>query len=87
MLTHEILHDHTSHSYAALAGWSYIPTGAEIAQWDQYELEGRLKRKGWRPWTDKTADPFRTESLKADTSQKEREKQRERIRARFHIAE
>lgn len=51
-LTREILRDHTSNSFAALAGWSYTPTGAEIALWDQMELEGRLKRKGYRPWTD-----------------------------------
>ncbi len=48
-LTREILRDHTSNSFAALAGWSYTPTGAEIALWDQMELEGRLKRKGYRP--------------------------------------
>lgn len=84
-LTREILRDHTSNSFAALAGWSYTPTGAEIALWDQMELEGRLKRKGYRPWTDHRTnwfDPPKQETAKARQARLER---RRRLQDTYHI--
>lgn len=86
-LTREILKDHTSHSYAALAGFAYIPTGEETAMWDRYELEGRLKRKGWRPWTDRRADPFRSARMESTGEHEQRMERRSRLRQRFHITD
>ncbi|AKV55077.1 hypothetical protein BACT_0488 [Bifidobacterium actinocoloniiforme DSM 22766] len=86
MLSREILRDHTSSSYAALSGWSYIPTGAEIALWDQMELEGRLKRKGYRPWTDQRADPFRLDHMEGTRQRRERLERRKHLQDTFHIS-
>lgn len=83
-LTREILKHHTSHSWAALAGWSYIPTGMETAIWDQYELEGRLKRHGWRPWA-ASRDPFAPTRVEPDDARRARLERRERLKRRYHI--
>ena len=84
-LTRELLRDHTSHSFAALAGWAYAPTGAEIALWDRYELEGRLRRPGWRPWLERRNDPLRP--AEPETARRERLARRRRLNAFYHITE
>ncbi|MEE8739047.1 MAG: hypothetical protein SOI66_09110 [Bifidobacterium sp.] len=86
-LTREILRDHTSASYAALADWSYTPTGAEISLWDQFELEGRLKRRGWRPWTDRRTDQFRRTKQETDSEHQARMQRRRHLNEVFHITE
>ncbi|MDK6350059.1 hypothetical protein [Bifidobacterium scardovii] len=86
-LTRQILRDHTSDSYAALAGWSYTPTGEELAMWDRLELEGRLKRRGWRPWTDKRADQFGATRQQSPAERAQRMRRRHRLNQRFHISE
>ena len=84
-LTREILRDHTSNSFAVLAGWSYTPTGAEIALWDQMELEGRLKRKGYRPWADRRTDPFRRPATETHADYEARMARRKRLNDHYHI--
>ena len=84
-LTREILRDHTSNSFAALAGWSYTPTGAEIALWDQMELEGRLKRKGYRPWADRRTDMFRRANTETHADYEARMARRKRLNDHYHI--
>lgn len=86
-MTREILRERTSHSYAALAGWTYIPTGAEAALWDRFDLEKRLQRKGWRPWADKSRDPFREERMETAARRGERMRRRRRLRERYHITD
>jgi hypothetical protein len=86
-LTRELLRDHTSSSYAALANWSYTPTGAEISLWDWFELEGRLKRRGWRPWTDPRTDQFRQARQETDQERKARMERRHHLNEVFHITE
>lgn len=58
--TRVILQDHSTHSWAALTGAWYAPTGAERAMWDQAQAEGRLNRQdpSYRPWLDQGADPL-----------------------------
>lgn len=85
--TREILRNHTSSSYAALAGWSYIPTGAEIALWDQMELEGRLKHKGYRPWTDARNNLFALSRQETSQQHAERLARRKRLQDTFHISD
>ena len=85
-LTREILRDHTSNSYAALAGWSYTPTGAEIALWDGLEMEKRVRRRGWRPWKD-VPDPLRAKPMEDPRRRAERLRRRQRLRERYHITE
>lgn len=85
-LTRQILKDHASDSYMALAGWSYKPTGAEIAMWDRFELEGRLKRRGWRPWTDRRADQFPETHTPSKAEQTIRAERRARLDRQFHIS-
>lgn len=82
-LTREILKNHYSHSYASLAGWSYIPAPEEVAMWDQAEADKRLKRRGWRPWLDPRSSQFG--SGKPQRPRSEVLKDRERLKARFHI--
>lgn len=84
-LTREILRDRTSNSFAALAGWYYIPTGAEIALWDQMELEGRLKRKGYRPWADSRSDFLGLPNPETGEQRRERLERRDRLKDRYHI--
>lgn len=84
-LTRELLRDRTSNSYAALVGYAYIPTGAETALWDQYELEGRLKQKGFRPWLSKHNDPFSEPKTESRETHERRVEQRRRINELFHI--
>lgn len=86
-LTREILRDHTSSSYAALAHYSYIPSGAEISLWDQFELEGRLKRRGWRPWTDSRTNQFGETKQETDSERQARLTRRHRLNQVFHITE
>jgi hypothetical protein len=86
-LTREILREHTSASYSALANWSYTPTAAEISLWDQFELEGRLKRKGWRPWTDPRTDQFHQTKQETDREHKARMERRQHLNEVFHITE
>lgn len=86
-MTREILKSHRSHSWAALSGWSYIPTDAEIALWDRFEFEGRLTRKGWRPWEDKRFDPFSPSHMETETERRERLARREQLKRRFHITD
>lgn len=86
-MTREILKDHTSHSWAAFNGWTYTPTAAEQALWDRLELEGRLKRKNWRPWTDPRNDPFGTRRTETRAEHAARLERRHRLNQRFHITE
>ncbi|KFI92433.1 hypothetical protein BISA_0833 [Bifidobacterium saguini DSM 23967] len=86
-LTREILKDHRSHSYAALAGWSYIPSDGEIALWDRMELEGRLKRRGWRPWADRHNDPFAPVHVETRETRERRLERRSRLKQRYHITD
>lgn len=55
----EILNDRSSHSFAALAGWTYAPSREEMVQWDVMAADGKLKDKTYRPWTDKRNNLFR----------------------------
>ncbi|WP_133124814.1 hypothetical protein [Bifidobacterium margollesii] len=85
-LTREILRDHTSSSFAALAGWSYTPTGSEIAMWDRMDMEKRLRRHGWRPWKNQP-DPLRAKPMEDPRVRAERLRRRRLLRERFHITE
>lgn len=78
-MTRVILADRSSHSFAALAGWTYAPTGAERALWDLNA--GRAK---YRPWTDKARDPLRPPHQVSMMSESQRE-DRERLKRFFHI--
>jgi hypothetical protein len=71
------------HSYAALAGWSYIPAPEEVAMWDQAEADKRLRRKGWRPWMDPRNNPFGTGRPIRARSEVLRD--REKLKSMFHI--
>ena len=82
----ELLRDRTSRLYSSLAGWTYSPTGAEIAQWDRLELEGRLKRKGWRPWLDERHAATRRRAMSRRT-QADRQASRQRLRDRFNFTD
>ena len=63
-----------SQVWAALLGYSYIPTPEEISVWDTAEAEKRTgKPRGWRPWKQKNADPFHVEPLR-DEEQRKRER-------------
>ncbi|PJM72332.1 hypothetical protein CS006_10365 [Bifidobacterium primatium] len=86
-LTRELLRDHTSASYAALAGWAYTPTGAETAMWDRLELEGLLKKRGYRPWKDRRNDTLRAHRLEDPRKRRERLARRQRLKDRYHITE
>lgn len=68
----EILKNRSSHSYAALAGWHYIPTGAEHAMWDMLAAEGRLKHPQWRPWTSRATDILTDQQAQEEKHQQDR---------------
>ena len=77
-LTREILRDRESHSFAALAGWAYIPSGAERAAWDL------MSRGKYRPWTDRAQDIIRPPHQITLLSKRQRE-DREKLKRIFHI--
>jgi hypothetical protein len=65
--TRQILMDHSSHSWTALTGAWYIPTGAEAVFWYQAAAEKRIKGRpvSYRPWLETRLDPFaRVKSMK-----------------------
>jgi hypothetical protein len=53
----EILRDKSSHSYAALAGWSYVPSPTERAIWTL--MPKREGKEDYLPWTDPKQDILR----------------------------
>lgn len=74
-----------SHVWAAIAGYSYIPTAEEMSLWDRAEAEKRTgKPRGWRPWKQKAADPFYIPSAQ---SEQRRDKEREELNRFYHIHE
>lgn len=74
-----------SHVWAAIAGYSYIPTAEEMSLWDSAEAEKRTgKPRGWRPWKQKASDPFYITSTQ---SEEQRVKEREELNRFYHIHE
>lgn len=74
-----------SHVWAAIAGYSYMPTAEEMSLWDRAEAEKRTgKPRGWRPWKQKSADPFYIPSAQ---SEQRRDKEREELNRFYHIHE
>lgn len=86
-MTREILRDHTSHSWAALNKWAYIPTAVELAMWDKFELENSLKRKHWRPWTDPRNNSFKPQPVETSSEHAQRMARRDKLKQRFHITD
>ena len=79
----ELLRERESHCFAVLAGYSYVPSSAERVYWDGLELSGKLKKKGYRPYSDKRSDLLRRLALRQSTSRETAE--REKLRKFFHI--
>lgn len=85
-MTRIILNRHDSNTWAALAGWWYIPSPQEQAFWDEAAAENRIAghSQEWRPWSDSTGDPFKpVRDLTAIHAAKE--KTRAVLKARFNI--
>jgi hypothetical protein len=83
-LTREILRDHTSHSWHALAKSAYVPTAAEMALWDELAMSKKLRKKTYRPWTDSRNDAFRP-THRAHLLTAEQKRGRELLKEKFHI--
>lgn len=81
----ELLRERESHCFARLAGYSYVPSSAERVYWDGLELSGKLKKKGYRPYTDKRSDLLRRLALRQSTGREQAE--REKLKKFFHIQE
>lgn len=79
----ELLKERDSHCFANLAGYSYIPAGAERAYWDDLEISGKLKKKGYRPYSDKRSDLLRRMALSQSTGRENAE--REKLKKFFNI--
>lgn len=79
----ELLKERDSHCFAILAGYSYVPTGAERVYWDGLELSGKLKKKGYRPYADKRSDLLRRMALSQSTGRENAE--REKLKKFFNI--
>lgn len=79
----EILKDHSSHSYAALAGWSYVP--------DQTELlihalnQGQAKHRRITPEWEKPDTILGPDSTRPHTKPKRDERLRSRLKQRLGI--
>lgn len=59
----ELLRDPRTHTYAAIQGWSYVPSAAEVAGMDQIEMWANAKRarntvpiRLDRPWETRRRD-------------------------------
>lgn len=71
-LVRELLREHDSHSYAALAGWSYVPSEVERAVWTLIPKKDGYER--YEPWTDPKNDIMRPDpqSIAHDEAWEER---------------
>lgn len=49
------------------------------------KLEGRLKRKGYRPWADRRTDPFRRANTETHADHEARMARRKRLNDHYHI--
>lgn len=77
-MVREILKNHRSHSYAALAGYSYIPTDADIILWAL--ADNKDKRPPWMGM-----NQFGDRAIHA--SQAKQQEDRAKLQAAFNIKE
>lgn len=87
-MTRTILMRHDSYSWAALAGWWYVPSPPEDIAWAQAAAEDRISGHSddWRPWSDSTGDPFKP-TADLERVHTEKSATRAKLRERFHITE
>lgn len=53
-----LLDDHTSHTFAAVAGWSYVPSPQEVAFYDELDVKIAMNRGKNQPAPPRTKRPW-----------------------------
>lgn len=55
-----LMSDHSSHTFASAAGWSYVPTPAEVAFYDELDVKLMMNRGKNQPSPQRTKRPWET---------------------------
>ncbi len=55
-----LMDDHTSHTFASAAGWSYVPSPAEVAFYDELDVKLAMNRGRNQPAPPRTKRPWET---------------------------
>lgn len=71
-----LINDHTSHTFASVAGWSYVPSPAEVAFYDELDVKLAMNRGKNQPMPPRTKRPWESgepiRSTKPDPGREER---------------
>lgn len=59
-----LLRDHSSHTCAAVAGWAYVPTPAEVAFYDELDVKIQMNRGKNQPSQPPVQRPWMAEKPK-----------------------
>lgn len=82
-----LINDHTSHTFASVMEWAYVPSPAEVAFYDELDVKIAMNRGKNQPRPKRTERPWEKSRPKDHTPRydPEREKRRERLNERLGI--
>lgn len=82
-----ILNDHTSHTHASLAGWSYVPAPDEVAFYNELDVKLAMNRGKNQPMPQPVKRPWEQGKPKAVLPRNDAaaRKRRERLNERLGI--
>lgn len=82
-----LLDDRTSHTFAAVAGWSYVPSPQEVSFYDELDVKLAMNRGKNQPRPPRTKRPWEQERKRdVPVTSVESVQRRERLNARLGLA-
>lgn len=80
-----LLIDHSSHSFASVMGWAYVPTPAEVQFYDELDVKIAMNRAKNQPAPPRTKRPWE-QARTVSRRDPEHDARLERLKARLGLA-
>ena len=82
-----LMQDHTSHTFASAAGWSYVPSPSEVHFYDELDVKLSMNRGKNQPMPQRTKRPWETPKRREviPAHRGDTEARRERLRERLGL--
>lgn len=75
-----LIDDHTSHTFASVAGWSYVPSPQEVAFYDELDVKLAMNRGKNQPMPQRVKRPWETPRVNQVTPRSDAESRDRRAR-------
>ena len=79
-----LLSDHSSHTFASVMGWAYVPTPAEVQFYDELDVKIAMNRAKNQPAPPRTKRPWE-QARTVSRRDPEHDARLERLKARLGI--